>query len=72
MLDEICVAVACGALSADKVIELISSKPKDMDIVLTGRYCPGKIQEIADMVSEVKEVKHHYAKGVQAREGIEF
>ncbi len=72
VLDEICVAVACGLLSADQVIDLLSSKPKGMDIVLTGRYCPGKIQEIADMVSEVREVKHHYSRGVKAREGIEF
>jgi cob(I)alamin adenosyltransferase len=72
VLDEICVAVACGLLSTDQVVELVTSKPENLDMVLTGRYCPGKIMEIADMVSEVKEVKHHYVKGVAAREGIEF
>lgn len=40
--------------------------------MLTGRYCPEAIIDMADMVSEVREVKHHYKKGIPAREGIEF
>lgn len=72
VLDEICVAMACGLVSTAQVKELLAGAPEGTDLVLTGRYCPGEILAIADMVSEVREVKHHYAKGIPAREGIEF
>ncbi len=72
VLDEICVAMACGLVSVDQVIELLADKPEELDIILTGRYCPDRILEFADMVSEVKEIKHHYAEGIGARKGIEF
>lgn len=72
VLDEICVAVACGLVSESQVLELISRVPEGTDLVLTGRCCPRSILDAADMVSEVREIKHHYAQGVPAREGIEF
>lgn len=72
VLDEICVAMACGLVPVDQVMELIANKPQELDIVLTGRYCPRGILEVADMVCEVKEIKHHYAEGIEARKGIEF
>ncbi len=59
--------VTCGV-----VIELIESRPSHVDIVLTGRYCPQSIIDIADMVSEVKEIKHHFTRGIKARKGIEY
>lgn len=72
VLDEICVALACGLVSPDQMKALLARVPEGTDVVLTGRYCPAEIMDIADMVSEVKQVKHHYTKGIAAREGIEF
>ncbi|HHY11147.1 MAG TPA: cob(I)yrinic acid a,c-diamide adenosyltransferase [Firmicutes bacterium] len=72
VLDEVCVAMACGLVSTGQVLDLLADMPEGTDLVLTGRYCPQKILEAADMVSEVKEVKHHYTQGIAAREGIEF
>ncbi|HHW18599.1 MAG TPA: cob(I)yrinic acid a,c-diamide adenosyltransferase [Firmicutes bacterium] len=72
VLDEVNVAVACGLLCVEEVMGLIDSKPENVDLVLTGRYCPKEILDRADMVSEVQEVKHHYSKGVAARAGIEY
>ena len=72
VLDEACIAMACGLLCTQKVIGLIESRPSHVDLVLTGRYCPQSIIDVADMVSEVKEIKHHFTKGVKARQGIEY
>jgi len=72
VLDEACIAMACGLLATQEVIELLDARPPDVDIVLTGRYCPQRIIDYADMVSEVKEIKHHYSQGIEARKGIEF
>ncbi len=72
ILDEINVAVDFGLVSEDDVLKLISIKPDHVTIVLTGRYASEKIMETADMISEVKEIKHHFEKGVQAQLGIEY
>ncbi|MBE3519120.1 MAG: cob(I)yrinic acid a,c-diamide adenosyltransferase [Firmicutes bacterium] len=72
ILDEINVAVYAGLLSVQDVLTLIDSKPDDVDLVLTGRYARQEVVDRADMVSEVREVKHHYRKGVPAQEGIEY
>lgn len=72
VLDEINVAAACGLVEVEDVLALIAKRPPHVDLVLTGRYCPDAIMAKADMVSEVREIKHHYAKGVPARKGIEF
>lgn len=72
ILDEINVAVDFHLIPEEKVIKLIREKPPEMDIILTGRYAPERIKELADMVSEIVEVKHHYNAGVKGRAGIEF
>ncbi|MGI6642645.1 MAG: cob(I)yrinic acid a,c-diamide adenosyltransferase [Bacillota bacterium] len=72
VLDEVNVAVACGMVEVEDVLALMAKRPPHVDLVLTGRYCPESIMEKSDMVSEIKEVKHHYKKGIQAREGIEY
>ncbi len=72
VLDEVNVAAACGLVEVEEVLALMAKRPPHVDMVLTGRYCPESIMEKADMVSEIKEVKHHYQKGIQAREGIEY
>lgn len=72
ILDEINVAVDFNLISEEEVIALIKEKPVELDLILTGRYAAKKIMEIADMVSEIKEVKHHYNAGIKGREGIEY
>ena len=54
------------------MLELIKSKPHHVELVLTGRYAPDEIINVADLVTEMREVKHPFSKGVQARKGIEY
>lgn len=72
IMDEIFIALHYKLISIKAVTELITTKPANLELVLTGRYAPEKIIELADLVTEMKEVKHYYQKGVEARKGIEF
>jgi cob(I)alamin adenosyltransferase len=72
ILDEVNVAVDYGLVSAKEVLDLIGRRPAQMEIILTGRYAPDEFVEVADLVTEMVEVKHHYASGLEMREGIEF
>lgn len=72
ILDEVNVALSLKLIKLDAVLELIKSKPKHVELVLTGRYAPNEIIEAADLVTEMREVKHPYNKGFQARKGIEY
>ena len=72
ILDEINCAVDYGLVDVNEVLELIRNKPEKMELIMTGRYAPKELVEVADLVTEMKEVKHHYNTGVQMREGIEF
>lgn len=72
ILDEINIALKLKLLSLKDVVNLIKNSPKKIELVLTGRYAPPEILKIADLVSEIKEVKHYHKKGVKARKGIEF
>ena len=72
ILDEINVALNLKLIKIEKVLELIKNKPKHVELILTGRYAPNEIIEAADLVTEMKEVKHPFNKGYQARKGIEY
>ena len=72
ILDEINVAMHLKLIPIKEVVELIRNKPKHVELVLTGRNAPKEIIEAADLVTEMKEVKHPYKKGMLARLGIEF
>ena len=72
ILDEINIAVKLGLIPLNDLLKLIEDTPKNIELVLTGRYAHLKIIKLADLVSQVREVKHYYAKGVKARRGIEF
>ena len=72
ILDEINVALDFKLIALTEVIELINNKPSNLDLILTGRYAPPEIIELADTVSEIKEIKHHYAAGIKDRVGIEY
>ena len=72
ILDEIIISIRDGFLKEKDVLELIKEKPKKLELVLTGRGATKKMIAKADLVSFIKEVKHPYKKGIQAREGIEY
>lgn len=72
VLDEVNVAVDFGLLALSDVEEALAGRRPDVDVLLTGRYAPPALVQAADLVSEVLDIKHHYADGVSAREGIEF
>lgn len=72
ILDEINVAIDFNLIPLHEVIDLIKSKPPALDLILTGRYAAKEIIKLADTVSEIKEIKHHYAAGVKDRAGIEY
>lgn len=72
ILDEINIAIDLKILDVDEVVEVLQNKPKDMEIVLTGRNAHKKVKEIAHLVSEIKPVKHYWDIGVFARKGIEY
>jgi cob(I)alamin adenosyltransferase len=73
ILDEINVAVEWNLLSLNDQLDLIRTKPEGMELIMTGRYAQREILDAADLVTEMKEVKHYYeGNGVKARKGFEF
>ena len=72
ILDEINVAVDFKLVDIKQVVEMIKNKPPWLDLILTGRYAAKEIIRLADTVSEVKEIKHHYSAGIKERAGIEY
>ena len=71
VLDEINVAVNIGIIKIDEVLNLIKNKRKDIELILTGRYASQEIIDAADLVTEMKEIKHYYNNNVTSRFGIE-
>jgi cob(I)alamin adenosyltransferase len=71
ILDEVFLATFFKLISVNQLIRLIKSKPKNVELILTGRKAPKEIYELADYVTEMREVKHPYQKGLLARKGIE-
>jgi cob(I)alamin adenosyltransferase len=73
ILDEINVAVEWNLFSLNEQLELIRTKPDGMELIMTGRYAQQEVLDAADLVTEMKEVKHYYeGNGLQARKGFEF
>ncbi len=72
ILDELNVALDFRLVSLADVLGLIEMRPPHVELVLTGRGAHPEVVKVADLVSEVLNIKHHYDAGVEAREGIEF
>jgi len=72
VLDEINVAMRDGFLKEEELLSLLEAKSGKLELVLTGRGATERIIEKADLVSEIKEVKHPYGQGIKSREGIEY
>jgi len=72
VLDEVNVAVEYKLIELDDVIDLVSRKPENVELILTGRYADNRLIEKADLVTEMVNVKHPFDKGISARKGIEY
>ncbi|MBI5575685.1 MAG: cob(I)yrinic acid a,c-diamide adenosyltransferase [Deltaproteobacteria bacterium] len=71
VLDEINCAMDFGLIPVEEVLAAMKGKPEGMELILTGRGAPEAVIEAADLVTEMREVKHYYDKGVDARVGVE-
>lgn len=71
ILDEAIVAIYFKLIETKDLVEFIKIRPENVELILTGRYCPEELIELADLVTEMKEVKHYYQKGITSRRGIE-
>lgn len=72
ILDEVFGAIQSGVLEEEELLEFLRNKPKQLELVLTGRNPSPAVQELADYITEMKKIKHPYEKGIPARRGIEF
>jgi cob(I)alamin adenosyltransferase len=72
VLDEVNVAAAWSLLTVEEVVQLIKDRPTNVELILTGRYADAAVIQLADLVTEMKNIKHPYDSGVNARKGIEF
>ena len=71
ILDEINVAVHFNLFTEKDILDFLGKKPEETEVILTGRYAPESFIKRADLVTEMKEIKHYYKSGIQARIGIE-
>lgn len=71
ILDELNIAIYYNLFTIEEAIEAINNKASNVEVIITGRYADERIIQIADLVTEMKEIKHYYNKGVEARMGIE-
>lgn len=72
MLDELNVAVHLGLVGLEEVLALVKGKPERLHLVITGRNARPELIEIADLVTEMKEIKHPYQKGILAQRAIDW
>jgi len=72
IMDEVNIALYYKLFDVHLLTEIMKTKPDHVELVLTGRYAPQEIIDMSDLVTEMKEVKHYYQQGVEARKGIEY
>jgi cob(I)alamin adenosyltransferase len=72
ILDELNVAAALKLVEEGDIVSTLTRRPGNMEIVVTGRYAPQAIQNLADLITEMRMVRHPFEQGVPAREGIEY
>ncbi len=72
VLDELNIALYYKLFTVEEVIEMLENRAEKVEIVITGRYAPQELIDLAHLVTEMKEIKHYYKTGLEARKGIEF
>ena len=71
ILDEVGIALHYQLLTCEALLAFLDARPSHVELVLTGRYIPQEILDHADLITEMREVRHYYSQGVEARDGIE-
>jgi cob(I)alamin adenosyltransferase len=71
-LDEINYAVNLRILKLEDVMKIVQNRPKNVSLILTGNHASEEIISLADLVTEMKQIKHPYKKGIKAKKGIDF
>lgn len=71
VLDELNIALYYRLFDVKDVLDILAKRDPKIEVIITGRYAPDELIEIADLVTEMKEIKHYYKQGVMARKGIE-
>jgi len=71
VLDEVNVTIWFGLLAVEEALTMLEQRPEHVELILTGRRAPQELIEQADLVTEMREVKHYYQQGVMARNGVE-
>lgn len=72
ILDELNIALYYKLFSIEDVVDMLNNRKEDIEVIITGRYAPKELIDMADLVTEMVEIKHYYNNGVEARKGIEF
>jgi cob(I)alamin adenosyltransferase len=72
IMDEIMGAISNNLVTKEQIVELLEARPENIEVILTGRNVPQEIADRADLITEMKEVKHYFSQGIPAREGIEY
>jgi cob(I)alamin adenosyltransferase len=72
VLDEVCIALYYKLFTISELNDVLKLRNPETELILTGRYAPQELIDLADLVTEMKEIKHYYQKGIDARKGIEY
>ena len=72
ILDELTYLIMYNMVSEDEVLEVLRRRPEEMHVVVTGRHASPRLIDLADLVTEMVEIKHPYANGIAAQKGFEF
>ena len=72
IIDEVKAVLSNNFLTVDEVLYIVNNKPKNMELIMTGRNVPNEIIEKANLVTEMKPIKHYFEEGIDARKGIEY
>ncbi len=72
ILDELCIACCYNLIPIRKILDTIKNRPEKVEVIITGRNAPKELVQAADLVTDMREIKHYYNSGVKARKGIEY
>jgi cob(I)alamin adenosyltransferase len=72
ILDELCIACCYNLIPIRKILDTIKNRPEKVEVIITGRNAPKELVQVADLVTDMREIKHYYNSGVKARKGIEY
>lgn len=72
IMDELTIVLKLGLVDVGEIIDILRNRPRSVEIIITGRYCTPALFKHADLITEMREIKHPYKRGILARRGIEY